>query len=62
MDSAPRRASRRLLPAALVAVAACYVGRRPGFYRFLFEVAYDSLGQRLVPETARASPPFEVRP
>ena len=39
-----------------------YVGRQPGVYRFLFEVAFDSLGRRLVPEELRASPPFELRP
>ena len=39
-----------------------YVNRRAGIYRFLFEVAYDSLGRRLVPEDRRASPPFELRP
>lgn len=39
-----------------------YVNRQPGVYRFLFEVAMDSLGRRLVPEAQRASPPFELRP
>jgi hypothetical protein len=39
-----------------------YVDRQPGFYRFLFEVAFDSLGRRLVPGAERASPPFELRP
>ena len=38
------------------------VGRQPGMYRFVFEVAYDSLGRRLVPEELRTSPPFELRP
>ena len=39
-----------------------YVDRQPGFYRFLFEVALDSLGRHLVPEAERASPAFELRP
>jgi hypothetical protein len=39
-----------------------YVGNRPGTYRFAFEVAYDSLGRRLVPESLSASPPFELQP
>jgi hypothetical protein len=39
-----------------------YVGRRPGIYRFLFEVALDPHGRRLVPEQDRVSKPFELRP
>lgn len=39
-----------------------YVGNRPGIYRFIFEVAFDSKGRRLVPEPLRVSPPFELRP
>ncbi len=39
-----------------------YVDRRPGVYRFVFEVAFDSLGSRLVPEAQRVSPPFELTP
>jgi hypothetical protein len=37
-----------------------YVDRRAGVYRFVFEVALDSLGRRLVPEQDRVSEPFEV--
>ena len=39
-----------------------YVARQPGVYRFVFELALDSLGRRLVPEAQRTSPPFELRP
>ena len=39
-----------------------YVDRRPGVYRFVFEVAFDSLGHRLVPEEQRVSPSFELTP
>ena len=39
-----------------------YVDRRPGVYRFVFEVAFDSLGRRLVPEAQRVSPSFELTP
>jgi hypothetical protein len=39
-----------------------YVGRRPAIYRFLFEVALDPHGRRLVPEQDRVSKPFELRP
>lgn len=39
-----------------------YVGERPGVYRFVFEVAYDPNGRRLVPWTESASPPFELTP
>ena len=39
-----------------------YVGRTPGRYRFIFEVAQDSLGRRLVSEEQRSSPPFELQP
>jgi hypothetical protein len=39
-----------------------YVGDRPGIYRFIFEVALDPEGRRLVPEPLRVSPPFELRP
>jgi hypothetical protein len=31
-------------------------------YRFVFEVAFDSLGRRLVPEEQRVSHPFELTP
>ena len=37
-----------------------YVNRRAGTYRFVFEVALDQLGHRLVPEEQRVSQPFEV--
>lgn len=37
-----------------------YVNRRAGTYRFVFEVAFDSLGRHLVPEEDRVSEPFEV--
>jgi hypothetical protein len=39
-----------------------YVARQPGTYRFVFEVAFDSLGRHLVPEAQRVSPPFELQP
>ncbi len=39
-----------------------YVDRRPGVYRFVFEVAFDSLGHHLVPEAQRVSPSFELTP
>lgn len=39
-----------------------YVDHRPGVYRFVFEVAFDALGRRLVPESQRVSPRFELRP
>ena len=37
-----------------------YVDRQPGVYRFVFEVAFDSLGRHLVPEAQRVSAPFEL--
>jgi hypothetical protein len=39
-----------------------YVGDAPGRYRFIFAIAYDSLGHRLVAEDQRVSPPFELEP
>jgi hypothetical protein len=39
-----------------------YVSQEPGVYRFVFEVAYDSRGRRLIPETETATPPFELTP
>jgi hypothetical protein len=39
-----------------------YVDRVPGTYRFVFEVALDSEGRRLVTESKTASRPFELRP
>lgn len=39
-----------------------YVGNRPGTFRFLFELAFDRNGRRLVPEPLRATPAFELRP
>jgi hypothetical protein len=39
-----------------------YVGDQVGTYRFVFEVAFDSLGRQLVPEAQRTSPPFELTP
>jgi hypothetical protein len=37
-----------------------YVNNQAGTYRFLFEVALDPRGRRLVPEADRASEPFEL--
>jgi hypothetical protein len=37
-----------------------YVNNRAGVYRFVFEVALDPFGRRLVPEDQRVSEPFEV--
>ena len=39
-----------------------YVDHQPGTYRFVFEVALDSLGRRLAPEPQRVSPPFVLTP
>jgi hypothetical protein len=39
-----------------------YVGRTPGRYRFIFEVAFDSLGRNRVTEAERVSPPFQLEP
>ncbi len=39
-----------------------YVAERPGIYRFVFEVALDPKGHRLVPEPERVSDPFELQP
>ena len=39
-----------------------YVGDAPGVYRFVFEIARDSLGHELVAEDQRVSPPFELQP
>jgi hypothetical protein len=39
-----------------------YVGDTPGVYRFVFEIARDSLGHELVAEDQRVSPPFELQP
>lgn len=37
-----------------------YVNRTAGTYRFIFEVALDQFGRRLIPEEQRVSQPFEV--
>ena len=39
-----------------------FVGYAPGHYRFIFEIARDSLGHELVPEDQVVSPPFELEP
>ncbi len=39
-----------------------YVNRAPGQYRFVFEVALDSLGHQVLPYSATTSAPFELRP
>jgi hypothetical protein len=39
-----------------------YVSRQPGTYRFVFEVAFDSVGRRIVPEAQRVSAPFALNP
>jgi hypothetical protein len=39
-----------------------YIDREPGQYRFVFEVALDSLGRTRLPYSATRSAPFEVRP
>jgi hypothetical protein len=39
-----------------------YVDRKPGQYRFVFEVALDSQGRTRLPYSATRSAPFEVRP
>ena len=39
-----------------------YVNREPGVYRFVFVVAHDPRGSRLVPEAGRVSAPFELTP
>lgn len=38
-----------------------YVAHTPGVYRFVFEIAHDPNGRRLVNEAVRISPPFELR-
>ena len=37
-----------------------YVNRRAGTYRFVFDLALDRLGRRLIPEEHRVSQPFDV--
>jgi hypothetical protein len=39
-----------------------YVANAPGLYRFVFEIARDSLGHQLVSEDLRVSPPFDLQP
>ena len=39
-----------------------YVGREPGQYRFVFEVALDSVGHQILPYSSTTSAPFEVQP
>jgi hypothetical protein len=39
-----------------------YVGDAPGRYRFIFEIARDSLGHQIVAENQRVSPPFDLEP
>ena len=39
-----------------------YVNREAGVYRFVFEVAYDSLGRHLIPCDQSSSAPFELTP
>ncbi len=39
-----------------------YIDQEPGRYRFVFEVALDSLGRTLLPYSETRSAPFEVRP
>jgi hypothetical protein len=43
-------------------MAFTYVDNRPGVYRFLFEVAFDPSGRRLVHESQRSSASFQLRP
>ena len=39
-----------------------YVGDAPGHYRFVFEIARDSLGHQILAEDQRVSPSFELQP